>query len=698
MMQRIAFDCVFTLSKSDFKTATMKLFSISIAIFTLAFSTSLSAQTPCVDGMAGGYPCENIDLLSFMPGSALGGGDMNDVWGWTDPIYGTEYVLLGRTSGTSFVDISNPVNPVYLGNLPASGSNSAWRDIKVDGDFAYIVSEASGHGMQIFDLTKLRDVTSPPVTFSEDAHYSGWGNAHNIVINEDTHRAYGVGTNTSSGGLHIVDISNPLNPTIMGDFASDGYTHDAQVVVYNGPDSNYSGKEIAFACNENTVTIVDVTDPGDAVQLGSGTYNSNYTHQGWLTEDHKYFLSNDELDEYYNGVNTTTFIWDVQDLNAPFLLGTYVAETAAIDHNLYIKDNLCYQSNYRAGLRITSLDDVANGNLTEVGFFDVYPASNSAAFNGTWSNFPYFASGVVAVSHIEDGLFLLQPNISNFHLTVDNDFVCFNESVTFTLSSNDLGLYDSIEFGGNMPGTSTTSTNADGSMSILFSDLPQGALQAFNLTVNAYLNGTIVESASVEVTIYDCINEVFGCTDFMALNFNSSATIDDGSCEFPCLDITFTLLTDNYPGETTWDITDADGVIVLSGGPYSENQTEFVVTSCLEYGCYALNVHDTYGDGMSWNGVDGYYLLIETASEIVLAEIISGSNFGTEATHPFCLEGDTTTCLGDLNSDGVITVADILLVLSDFGCTSNCSADIDNDGAVTVADVLALLSLFGQAC
>ena len=125
-MQRIAFDCVFTLSNSDFKTDIMKLFSTAIAICTLAFSTSLSAQTPCVDGMAGGYPCENIDLLSFMPGSALGGGDMSDVWGWTDPIYGTEYVLLGRTSGTSFVDISNPVNPVYLGNLPASGSNSAW--------------------------------------------------------------------------------------------------------------------------------------------------------------------------------------------------------------------------------------------------------------------------------------------------------------------------------------------------------------------------------------------------------------------------------------------------------------------------------------------------------------------------------------------------------------------------------------------
>ena len=150
----------------------MKLYSFLFATLTLAFS-SLLAQSPCVDGMAGGYPCDNIDLLSVLPSSALGGGDMNDIWGWVDPQDGKEYVILGRTNGTSFIDISDPINPIYLGNLAPSGSNSIWRDIKVDGNYAYIVSEASGHGMQIFDLTKLGAVTSPPVTFSEDAHYTG---------------------------------------------------------------------------------------------------------------------------------------------------------------------------------------------------------------------------------------------------------------------------------------------------------------------------------------------------------------------------------------------------------------------------------------------------------------------------------------------------------------------------------------------
>ena len=84
--------------------------------------------------------------------------------GWTDPLTGREYVLLGRSTGTSFVDISNPEQPIYLGNLPTHSVASAWRAIKVYADHAYIVSEASGHGMQVFDLRQLRAVASPPVS------------------------------------------------------------------------------------------------------------------------------------------------------------------------------------------------------------------------------------------------------------------------------------------------------------------------------------------------------------------------------------------------------------------------------------------------------------------------------------------------------------------------------------------------------
>ena len=368
-----------------------------------------SGQTPCLNGMAGGYPCENVDLMTFMASGDVGGGSMNDIWGWVDPTDSTEYVLLGRSNGTAFIDISDPVNPVLVANLPTQTTNSTWRDIKVYDNHAFIVSEAGGHGMQVVDLMQLGSITTPPVTILPDAVYEGWGNAHNIAINESTGRAYGVGTGTFDGGLHILDISDPLNPLLVGGFAGDGYTHDAQVVSYIGPDENFSGKEIAFCCNGNTVTIVDVTDPSDATLISSSPYaNSAYTHQGWLTEDHRYFISNDELDEQNFGVNTTSFIWDVTDLSAPQVIGTFVSDVAAIDHNMYILDTLVYQSNYLAGLRILSTSDIENGQLEEVGYFDVAPASDAASFSGSWSNYPYFPSGVIAVTHIQEGLFLVR--------------------------------------------------------------------------------------------------------------------------------------------------------------------------------------------------------------------------------------------------------------------------------------------------
>ncbi|PCJ82028.1 MAG: hypothetical protein COA49_03445 [Bacteroidetes bacterium] len=781
---------------SDTNSDNMKFFNtFSPLAFTGAFALSILfsslalGQTPCVNGSAAGYPCQNVDFLSFMPGTQIGGGEMNDIWGWTDPLDGTEYVIIGRASGTSFVDISDPVNPVYVGDLPASGASSIWRDIKVDGNYAYIVSEASGHGMQIFDLTKLRDVLSPPVIFTEDAHYSGWGNAHNVVINEASNRAYGVGTNTSSGGLHIVDISNPLAPVIMGDFALDGYTHDAQVVNYNGPDAAYVGREIAFACNENSVTIVDVTIPTDAIQLSRTTYaSSQYTHQGWLTEDHRYFLSNDELDEYYTGVNTTTFIWDVSDLNAPFLVGTYVSTTPAIDHNLYIKGNLCYQSNYRAGLRITNLDNLASGTMTEVGYFDVYPSSDAALFNGSWSNYPYFSSGVVAVSHIEQGLFLLKPNF--FNVSIANDFICYNEVAAIQVDAQSLGAGTSFTVSGLPIGaTYTSSIQADGTTLISVTGFPQGALTSYSITVTGTDAAGATGEGTIGVTVFDCINDILGCIDSTALNYNPSATLDDGSCTYPCTNITFSLTTDNYPGETTWDISDATGIIVLSGGPYPATQTLYTTSACLENGCYTLSVHDAYGDGMAWGGVQGSYSLTEDATGTVLAQIVAGSAFGTLATHQFCIPTsipgctDTTacnfdptatvdsgacqytvtayldndndgfgfgpavaicapitlgysanntdcddtsntiypgaigtgagldnncdgtvsgaeilTCPADVNGDGTLTVSDLLLILSDFGCTSGCSSDVNGDGSVTVADVLEFLSVFGSPC
>ena len=380
----------------------------------------------CEDGMAWQFGCHEVDLVSFLPIAALGGEDsveLNDVWGWTDPETGQEYALVGRTDGTAFVDITDPAHPVYLGDLPLTqgAEASSWRDIKVYSDHAFIVADASGdHGMQVFDLTQLRSASAGPTTFTESGLYDGISSAHNIVINEESGFAYAVGSSsggqTCGRGLHFINIQDPLHPTFAGCFTDDaasrrgaGYTHDAQCVLYQGPDLEHRGKEICFSSNASVLSIADVTDKEHPAALSQAIYpNVAYAHQGWLTEDHAHFFMNDELDELRGAITgTRTLIWDVADLDDPQLLHEFFADNTASDHNLYIKGDLMYQSNYLSGLRILDISDVARP--VEVGFFDtVSVVPDRPGFFGSWSNYPYFESGSIIVSSINEGLFVVK--------------------------------------------------------------------------------------------------------------------------------------------------------------------------------------------------------------------------------------------------------------------------------------------------
>ncbi len=380
-------------------------------------------QVNCEEGEAEGFACSNVDLVSFMSSRELTshrGVKMTDIWGWEDPETGKEWVLLGRTDGTAFIDISNPNRPVYVGQIyRTEGSpGSAWRDVKVYKNHAYIVADgADQHGVQIFDLTQLRDVkpAEMPMTFEETAHYAGTASTHNIVINEETGFAYAVGNrsggeNMCGGQLHIFDIREPANPKFAGCF-SEGKsgTHDAQCVIYRGSDAEHAGSEICFASNGSSFVIADVTNKDSTVTVANTSYpNQAYTHQGWLTEDHNFFYMNDELDEMNGSVDRTrTLIWDVSDLDDPLLVKEFFLDSGASDHNLYVRDHFMYQSNYQAGLRILDISDPVNP--VEVGNFDTTPfAGDDAGFGGSWSNYPYFKSGVIAVSSRGEGLFILK--------------------------------------------------------------------------------------------------------------------------------------------------------------------------------------------------------------------------------------------------------------------------------------------------
>lgn len=369
--------------------------------------------SPCENGFADIYPCDGYDLIARISIDKLGGSSGNDSWGWTDPTTGTEYALIGTNTGTAFVDISKPLNPVVIGTLPTQTVNNDWRDVKVYNNHAFIVSEASGHGMQVFDLNKLRDTTEEDVVFATDAVYTGFGSAHNIVINETSGFAYAVGTKTFSGGAHFIDINDPKNPIAAGGISDGGYSHDAQVITYTGPDTDYTGKEILIGSNENEVVIADISDKLNPVIISTIAYqNIGYTHQGWFTEDLKYFIVGDEVDEINFGGNTRTLVFDFTDLDNPALHHTHLSPTDAIDHNGYVKGNTFYMANYRAGVRFIDISDLENKNMQEVGYFDTYPSNNNAAFNGVWNVYPYFESGNIIISDIEGGLFIVRKSKS----------------------------------------------------------------------------------------------------------------------------------------------------------------------------------------------------------------------------------------------------------------------------------------------
>ena len=411
----------------------MKKILLSILI---ACCSILQAQTPCVNGMAGDYPCNGYDLQSSILGSTFNADSGNDSWGWTDPQDGSEYALMGVNNGTVFIDISDPINPVYLGKLPTHTTSSSWRDVKVYNNYAFVVSEAGGHGMQVFDLTRLREVANPPETFTEDAHYDGFGSAHNIVINEVTGYAYGVGTSSYSGGAHFVNIQDPLNPVGEGGYSGSGYSHDAQVITYNGPDTDYTGREIYVGSNENQVAIVDVTDKANPILISSATYtNDAYTHQGWFTEDLNYFIVGDELDEQNFGFNTRAIVFDFTDLDNPQFDFDYFGTTTAIDHNGYTKDNKYYLANYTAGMRVLDISDLQNQNISEYGYFDTYPSNNSASFSGAWNVYPYFESGNIVISNYSDGDFFL-VKASGVTNEDNEDPVAVCQDITVLLDQN----------------------------------------------------------------------------------------------------------------------------------------------------------------------------------------------------------------------------------------------------------------------
>lgn len=368
---------------------------------------------------------QNISLTGHLPYTK----ELNDIWGYVDP-NGHEYALVGLTHGVSIVDISTPSQPVEVQFIP--GPESVWRDIKTFDHYAYISNETDS-GILIIDLAGLPS----NITF-KDTTLGGIHTAHNVWI-DDNGYLYVIGYNIN-GGFKLFDLNNdPWNPAFLGDYHQH-YVHDLFArnnLVYTGELSN-------------GLTILDVSDPGLPITIGNRDYPRAFTHNTWLNDAGNVCFTTDELAQAYL---TAWEISDPGDIRFLDNIRSSVNKGQAAPHNVHVINDYLVTSYYADGLNI--VDASRPGNLIEVGYYDTSPKS-SGLFEGAWGAYPFLPSGLVLISDIEEGLFILQPQYTRG---------CYLE--------------------GNVTDAQTSFPIANVSISIL-----EDSLEEFTQTTGAYAVGT----------------------------------------------------------------------------------------------------------------------------------------------------------------------------------------------------------------
>ncbi|HJR45798.1 MAG TPA: choice-of-anchor B family protein [Actinomycetota bacterium] len=395
------------------------LVALTVLIAGTAFPAG--AQAPgaakCVNGKAAGFPCHKIDLLAHVTLDAVQGGGVSDVWGWVDPETKNEYAVLGGAGGVRFFDVTNPIEPLYLGRMVGKAEVTLpWVEMEILNDHLYVVCDLSPCGLQIFDLKRLVGVEAAAPVWRPDVVLP-LGTLHTIASNPETNHiflnGYGAVLGSPAGQPIIFDVSVPLAPVPVGIMTENGYAHDSLCVTYKGVDKKYKGNEICFNFNGGGgMNVYDVTaDPVQPQLLASATYKGlSYSHSGALTKDQSYLISTDEADEQDNGTPSTLYIWDVRKLTKPKMIGTFVARSASIDHNIYSEGDALYHANYVNGFRILDLKDASKAKLKEVAWFDTVPTSDLAEFNGAWAAYPYLPSGNVLIGDMGGAFFVVRPH------------------------------------------------------------------------------------------------------------------------------------------------------------------------------------------------------------------------------------------------------------------------------------------------
>jgi len=512
----------------------------------------------CIAGSASEFPCNNVDLVAHVPLSS--GTSGNDIWGHVDLNTHIEYAIMGVSNGVKVYSLETPTSPKEVGFI--SGSNTSWRDIKVYQYFnklthsyqayAYVTSE-SNDGIKIIDLNNLPNSVSLATTNRTEA------SAHNVYINNvdytlntqlpnATATVQIVGAKSYGGAFTSFSLTDPKNISRLFTPSTNSranYTHDATSFLIDDERKNRDCQTATEFCNilvdfnETEIRFWDITNTNQVTELSSIGYDdvaieNQYVHSGWFSDDKRYIFAHDEYDEFQGGLNTTVRVFDISDLKQPVLAGMYKGPTKAIDHNGFVRGNRYYMSNYERGLTILDISDATNPK--DVGFFDSFPTSDNKSFNGAWGVYPYLPSGLILLSDINSGLYVLKDNtrINNEqgNISFANSTIATPRDLSLTISVNldkASEVSTSIAYE-TLPGSAEENTEYTPVKGILSWEEQESGDKSFNIAI-APSNMSSPLQQSFYIRLYDPKN---GATlgDHQYLTVNLAGSSHNGNITF----------------------------------------------------------------------------------------------------------------------------------------------------------------------
>ena len=395
-----------------------------------ALQSKGAAPATCQQGLAGQFPCRNVDFLSQIaladfstrPASAA------NVWGFVDLNDNREYAVVGLSNGTAVIDVSNPTSPREVATI--AGNASLWREVKIyqvrDSPtgryraYAYVTTEANGSGLQVLDMSGLPNTVTLAATLADTgrqhtAYVSNIDYATNVALPGAQAFLYLAGSNVAGGAWRAYNLANPAQPQFAGAATTgSGYMHDSTSLLLTDArvsqcDPGHNPCEVLVDFNETSIDLWDVTNKAQPTLLSSTSYpDVQYTHSGWPSADKRFIFVHDELEEIRRGLNTQIYTLNIDNLRAPAVVTSFRGLDTTTDHNGYTKGSRYYVSHYRRGLVVF---DATNPNqLVEVGNFDTFlaPAANTAGTDGAWGVYPFLPSGTILLSDISNGLFVLR--------------------------------------------------------------------------------------------------------------------------------------------------------------------------------------------------------------------------------------------------------------------------------------------------